>query len=173
MSFIWIFCLYLLQLLLCILSDCFPSIFTFPPSIFSPLFPFLMGFPISHPFLPWTPQSSSSSHLSPSFLVPPVRLCMPCHSPCCPRLKHMALCSLLLSSINTVVSGNYRHIAQHARPCSGFWCWRLNKAAKDVRCLNRNLSHYMSNITPAKRCFAKKTKKVLFYCKLCETKLFV
>lgn len=157
MFFIWIFCLYLLQpLLLCILSDCFPSIFAFTPSIFSPLFPFFMGFPISHPFLLWTPQSSSSSHLSPSFLVPPVRLCMPCHSPCCPRLRHMALCSLLLSSINTVVSGNYRHIAQHARLCSGFWCWRLNEAAKDVRCLNRNLLHYISNITPAKRCFAKK-----------------
>lgn len=84
----------------------------------------------SLPLLPFQPLLLTSP-------PPYIRLCVPCHSPCCPRLRHMALSSLLLSSINTVVGGNYRHIAQHARLCSGLWCWRQNKAGENVRCLKR------------------------------------
>ena len=91
---------------------------------------------------PHRPPTSSLPSLpsQPLLLTSPppyIRLCVPCHSPCCPRLRHMALSSLLLSSINTVVGGNYRHIAQHARLCSGLWCWRQNKAGENVRCLKR------------------------------------
>lgn len=108
-----------------------------PPAFFSPFSPgFLI--PLLSPLSSFS-RSSPSFHLNLSSFVPPlsVRLCVPCHSPCCPRLRHMALSSLLLSSINTLVSGNYRHIAQHARLCCSFWCWRQNKVGKDVRCLKR------------------------------------
>lgn len=81
---------------------------------------FFTGFPIP-PFFP-----SISSHLSVRFVCPAILFAAP-------RLRHMALSFLLLSSINTVVSGNYRHIAQHARLCCGVWCWRQNKAGKDKR----------------------------------------
>lgn len=88
-----------------------------PPALSTPLLlNYLSYFP---PISPLS-RSSPSFHLNPSSPLLPVRLCVPCHSPCCPRLKHMALSSLLLSSINTVVGGNYRHIAQHVRLCSCF-----------------------------------------------------
>lgn len=41
---------------------------------------------------------------------PTLLLCVRCHSPAAPRLRHMALSALLLSYINTVVAGNYRHV---------------------------------------------------------------
>lgn len=71
---------------------------------------------LSKSFYPYF--SSPTSALSPSLLpflaphplilhLPPIsfRLCVPCHCVWCPRLRHMALFSLLLSSINTVVVG--------------------------------------------------------------------
>lgn len=92
----------------------------------------------------------SLTSLTPASRASPVsiRLCAPCHSLCCPRPRHMALSSLLLSSINTVVAGNYRHTAQHARLCSSLWCRWQNKALKDVGCpkgKKRNLIQCLSN----------------------------
>lgn len=72
----------------------------------------------------WIPMLYSDISTSPHFPLnlllfwlsltrpPSLRLSVPRLSLCRPRLRHMAHPSPLLSSINTVVSGNYRH-AQH------------------------------------------------------------
>lgn len=95
---------------------------TLPSLFFHLSLPFLTSSPSL--FFPLHPPSSSSfsflSFLSSYhlFLHPPpplpvsFRLCVPCHSLLCPRLRHMVLSSLLLLSINTVVAGNYRYTAQ-------------------------------------------------------------
>lgn len=97
------------------------SVLCFDSNTISFLLAFLVIPPCS-PYISSLPASvpPSLTSLTPSSRVSPVslRLCAPCHSLCCPRPRHMALSSLLLSSINTVVAGNYRHTAQHARLCS-------------------------------------------------------
>lgn len=108
---------------LALTSTVIPFIFLHPD--FSLHFLFLHFFSLLC-FLPSQPIFTGSSISLFIFVCPAILSAAP-------GLRHMALSFLPLSSINTVVSGNYRHIAQHARLRCGFWCSTQNKAGKDKR----------------------------------------
>lgn len=71
---------------------------------------------------PSAPLSLPSFHFNPSSCISLSLYSSLCTLPfsVLPQAQTYGALSLLLSSINTVVGGNYRHTAQHARLCSSF-----------------------------------------------------